>query len=417
MRTLENRVLTNLKCHFGGLATVIPELETMTAGQLPSPTNPKAADYDVEAARKASYKTMEELAYNRYGTRITNQPGTQQPAPITNKVPDALMKARQKIIETLRASPEVAEVSDLYPDNRYKGSAAFGAFAPIFFVHEPPSIVPPQQEAEKNASTKRYYFVYNGRFLIVAAFSEPDVGISALHEIVSEACLLMSKSGYEFRRLSPIPTPQSLDLGGTSVASSPMATALNDSLGRVGTATRLFVRMPRSVQDSLRSLYAASFQYMIAFYSLKEESDTQEALVQTIEAQRKTVLDLTHEFNQTRERQFLRRRNLRKLVRAHCLSLTEKIGRADAISDSLAQGINSLDSGLQQEPELRVMLDREPGWKSYLLNGFDTRPVLDMVTRTSDEINEHDMGLVVFLVALLAAAAGGLVGALISRIV
>ena len=394
---------------------VIPELETATAGEPTSPRNPMAADYDVEAARKASYETMAQLAYNRYGTSIEGQPGTQQPESVIHQMQDALMKARQKIFDTLKASPEIAEVGDLYPDSRYRGSAAFGAFAPIFFVYRPPDRAPPQQEGGK-AQAKRFYFVYNGRFLIVAAFNGSDTEIPALEEIVSETCLLLSKSGYEFRWLSPIPTPQSVDLGSTTNTSSSLATVLNDS-GRLGTATRLFVRMPRSVQNSLRWLYGASFQYMMTFYSLKEQSDTQGALLQTIQAQRDTVLDLAHEFNQTRERQLFRRRKLRKLIRAHCLSLTEKIGRADAISDSLARGTNTLDSGLLQEPELRIMLDGEPGWKSFLQNQFDTKPVLDMVTRTSDEIRGRDMGLAIVLVALLAAFAGGIVGDLIGRII
>jgi hypothetical protein len=413
MRSLENRVRANLKCHFGGLAIAIPEPETVTAGKLASPGDPKAADYNFEAARKASYETRAELTYNRYGTVTTNPSGTQQPA-ITDKMAEALTKARQKIFDTLKASPETAEVSDLYSDNRYKGLAESGAFAPIFFVYVPPARIPPRQEAVKT-SARRYYFVYNGRFLIVAALCEPGMEVPALQEIVSEACLLMSKSGYEFRQLSPIPTLQSLDLRGTSAASSPMGAVFNDSIGRAGTATSLLVTVPRNVQESLRSLYATSFQYMMAFYSLKEESDTREVLFQTVEAQREAVLGLMHEFNQTRERQFLRRRKLRKLIRTHCLSLTEKIGRVDALSDSLAQGIISLDSDLQQEQEIRGMLEREPGWRSYLHNSFDTKPVLEMVARTNEEIGGHDIGLVVFLIVLLAAAAGAVAGSLISR--
>ena len=406
----------NLKCHFGGLAIVIPEIESVVGGRPASAANPKAADYDVEAARKASYQAAAELAYNRYGVGTTDQPGSPEPASITNKAQDALLKARQKIFDTLKATPEIAEVSDLYPDRRYRDSSATGAFAPIRFVYRPPDKVPKQREAEK-APAKRFYFVYNGRFLIAAAFSDPDMGMPALEEIVSGVCLLLAKSGYEFRRLSPIPTLQSLDLGGVSAGSSPLGGVLNDSVGRVGAATSLFVTMPRNVQGSLRWLYSASFQYVTAFYSLKEECDTQGTLFQTIDAQRETVIDLTHEFNQTRERQFLRRRKLRKLIRAHCLELTEKIGRADAISDSLAQGTSSLESGLQQDRDLRIMLNGEPGWKSYLHNSFDTKPVLDMVTRTEDMISRRDIGLVVVVVALLAAVAGGFVGALITRIV
>jgi hypothetical protein len=196
-----------------------------------------------------------------------------------------------------------------------------------------------------------------------------------------------------------------------------LAAVLNDSVGRVGTTTALFMSKPRRVQDSLRSLYAASFQNLMSFYSLKEESDTQEALLQTIDAHRETVLDLMHEFNQSKGRQFLRRRKLRKLIRDHCFNLTEKIGRVDAISDSLAQGVNSLASGLRQEPDLRVMLEREPNWRSYIHNGIDTKPVLDMVMRTNEEVSRPDIGFVVFWVALLAAAAGAIVGSFISRIV
>jgi len=416
VRSLEGRARANLKCHFGGLAIVIPEPEAPVHEKAAPSPNPKAVEYDVEAARKASYKTASELAYDRSGLGITDQPVAHQSGPATDKMQDALMKARQKIFDFLKASPEIAEVSNLYPDRRYQGSAVFGAFAPIYFVYRAPDRGPPQRDVE-NGSVKRFYFVYNGRFLIVAAFCEPDMGIPELEEIVSEVCILLSRSGYEFHRLSPVPSLQSLDVGGISAGSSSLGVVLNDSVRRVGATTGLFMTMPKSVQTSLRLLYAASFQYVMAFYSLREESDTQEALFQTIDAQRETILDLVHEFNQTRERHFLRRRKLRKLVRAHCLELTEKIGRADAISDSLAQGINSLDRGLQQEREIMFMFNREPGWKSYLRNDFDTKPVLEMVERTSDEVHGRDVGLVIFLVALVAAAIGGFIGAFISRIV
>ena len=416
MRSLENKVRANLKCHFGGLAITISDFDA-AAGKPNSRMNLTAPDYDVEAARKKFYETTAELAYNRYGTVTANQPGIQQPTLTSGKTADSLLKARQKVFETLKASPEIAEVSDLYPDNRYKGSVAFGAFAPIFFVYRPAAKVQPQDENEKKAAAKRFYFVYNGRFLIVAAFSEPGMGISALSETVSEVCLLMSKSGYDFRWLSPNPTPQSVDFGGTLTASSPMAAVLNDSVGRMGATTSVLLGMPRSIQDSLRSLYAVSFQYLMTFYSLKEESDTRDALLQTIDAHRETVLNLVHEFNRTKGRQFLRRRKLRRLIRSHCFNLTEKIGRVDIISDSLGQGITSLESNLQQEPELRVILSRGPDWKSYLHHDFDTKPVLDMITRTDDEISRTDVGFIVFLVALLAAAAGALVGSFIGRIV
>jgi len=412
MHSLENRVRANLKCHFGGLAIVIPELQTGLSVAPVTRTNPRGAEYDVEAARRASYGAMAELAYNRYGTGVADRVGTQGP---TGSNGDPLTKARQKVFETLRASSEIAEVSDLFPDSRYKDTAGFGAFAPILFIYRPPDKNIPL-EGEKRVTTKRFYFVYNGRFLIVGAFCEPNGGIPFLSETVSEVCLLLSKSGYEFRWLSPIPTPQSLNLGGTSAASSPLDGVLTESAGGGGTTT-IFRNVPRSVQDSLRSLYAVSFQYLAAFYSLKEESDTQQALIQTIEAHRGTVLDLMRDFNRTKGRQFFRRRKLRSLIRAHCFSLTEKIGRVDTISDSLAQGIMSLDSDLEQDPELTFMFEREPSWKSYLHHDFDTRPVMDVVTRTSEEISRHDIGLIVFLVALLAAAGGAFLGSLLGRII
>ena len=379
--------------------------------------NPKGGDFDVEAARTASYREMAELAYDRYGTGMANQPGTQQTPRIQGEMTDALLKARQKVFDTLKASPEIAEVSDLYPDSRFRGSVASGAFAPIFFIYRPPVKAPTRQRGEQEAPARRFYFVYNGRFMIAAAFCEPGEGLQALSETVSEVCLLMSKTGYEFRWLSPIPTPQALDLGGISAGSPSMTPVLNDSFGGSGTMTTLFTSKPKSVQGSLRSLYAISFRYLMTFYSLKEESDTQEALIQTIEAHRGAVLDLMHEFNQTRGRQFLRRRKLRKLIRAHCFNLMEKVGRVDAISDSLSEGMISLESNFQQEPDLRAMLEREPNWKSYLRHGFDTRPVLEMITRVDEEISRPDVGLIVFLVALGAAAAGAIVGSFVGRIV
>jgi len=331
----------------------------------------------------------------------------------SGSIPSPLSSAKRKVFETLRASQEIAEVSDLYPDSRYTDSAAFGAFEPIFFVYRPPN--DGQPEGKKNNGTpQRFYFVYNGRFLIVGAFCGPDGGIPALSEAVSEVCLLMSKSGYEFRWLSPIPTLQSLNFGGTSTASSSLDGVLNVTAGGVGTTT-ILRNGPRSVQGSLRSLYAASFQHMTAFYSLKEESDTQEALLQTIEAHRVTVLDLMHEFSQAKWWQLPRKRKLRKLIRAHCFSIMEKIGRVDALSDSIAHGITSLDGNLRQDPDLTFMLEAEPNWKSYLAHEFDTRPVMEMVSRTSEEISRRDMGLIVFLVALLAAVAGGLIGSVIGR--
>ena len=155
----------------------------------------------------------------------------------------------------------------------------------------------------------------------------------------------------------------------------------------------------------------------MSFYSLKEQSNLGEALMQTIQAHRETVLDLMKEFNQSKRRQFLRRRKLRGLIKAHCFNLTEKIGRLDAISDSLAQGIDSLDGNLQQEPRLRAMLEAEPGWKSYLRHDYDTKPTLDMVTRTSEEIRGRGTWSVTLLVALLAAILGGFLGFFLSRII
>jgi len=412
LRSLETKVRGNLKCHFGGLAIVIPDLETARAGALAPKTNPKAAEYDVEVTRAESYGAKAELAYNRYGTGFAN--GAQEPAVITSRISVPLSTARQRIFETLKASAEIAEVSDLYPDGRYRDTALFGAFAPLLFIYRPPDRVQPPEE-ERRATARRFYFVYNGRFLIVGAFCDPDGRIPLLSETVSDVSLLMSKSGYEFRWLSPIATPQSLDLGGTSAASSPLDGVLNDSVGRVGTTT-ILRSVPRGVQDSLRSLYATSFQYLTAFYALREESDTQEALIKTIESHRETVLDLMHEFNRTSGRHFLRRRKMRTLIRDHCLGLTEKIGRVDAISDSLSQGIISLDSDLQQDPDLTFMFEREPNWKGYLRHDFDTRPVLDMVTRTYEAISRQDLGLVLFLVALVAAAAGSIVGSILAKI-
>ena len=410
MHSLENRARGNLKCHFGGLSIAIADSSAAIRGKTDIRTNPKAAAYNVEAVRKHSYATATELVYNRYGTGPSNQ----QSAGATNKTPDPLSSARQKILDTLKASPDIADASDLYPDGRYRSSAAFGAFAPIFFAYRSPAKVRSQESEE--TPDGRYFFVYNGRFLIAGAFSEPDHGIAGLQEAVSEVFQLLSGSGYEFRLISPIPTLQSCDLGGVSAASSPLAAALNDSIGGAGMTTRLFVRKPRSVQDSLRSLYATSFQHLMAFYSLREESDTQEAILRTIEGHRGTVLDLMHEYNQTKRRQFLQRWRLRRLIRAHCFNLTEKIGRVDAISDSLAQGIVSLETDLQNEPGLKLTLEREPGWKSYLRHEFDTEPTLDMIGRASEQISRPDVWFVLFLVALAAAATGALVWSLLSGI-
>jgi len=416
MRSLESRVRANLKCHFGGLALVVPEVEVVRAKEAASKTNPKAGDFDVEAARSASYRAMADVAYDKYGTGASNRVGEKESSKIPSETADALVMARQKIFETLKASPEIAEVSDLYPDDRFRGSVAYGAFAPIFFVYKPPAKIQTREE-EKEAQPRRFYFVYNGRFIIVTAFCQPDEEVPALSETVSEVCLLLSKTGYEFHRLSPVPTLQSLDLGGVSAGSPAMAAVLNDSVGGAGTATALFMSKPKTIQNSLRSLFAVLFQPLMKFYSLREESDTGEAIFQTIEAHREAVLDLMHEFNQTKGRQFLKRRRLRKRIRTHCFNLTEKIGRVDAISDSLSQGIISLESNLREEPYLRAMLEREPSWKSYLHNEYDTEPVLDMVTRVSGEINRTDTGLIVFVVALLAAAAGALVGSFVSKII
>jgi hypothetical protein len=414
MQSLENRVRANLKCHFGGLAIVVPDAQVVVSGEPATAQNPKAPVFDVEVAKKAAYGAIAELVQDKYGTGAPSQPGTQQPGTNTATATSSLLKARQKVLDTLKSSPEVSEAGDLYPGNRYAGSVASGAFAPIFFAYAPTEMTEPLQGESKKGAARKFYFVYNGRFLIIAAFSGPEVSIPALSETVSEVCLLMSRSGYEFRWMPPNPTKQSVDLGGVSAASAPLGAVLNDSVGQVGTTTRMFMETQRGVSDSLRSIYAASFQSMMMFYSLKEESDTRDALITTIEAHRGTVLDLVHEFNQARGRQFFRRRKLRKLVRAHCLNLTEKIGRVEVISDSIAQGISSLDNNLQQDSRMRSMFEGETNWKSYLRNDFDERPVLEMVSRTSDEVSRPDMGFVVFWVALLAAVTGAVVGSIIS---
>jgi hypothetical protein len=415
LRSLENGVSASLKCHFVGLAVQVPELEAVNVGKRASETNPKAADFDVEAVKKASYKSMSELAYNKYGVGLTDQPDVQQPTAM-GRGAEALVKARAKIVESLKGAPEVIELGDLFPDGRFRALFVPGAFAPIFFEYILPKSLQPKRESPEDASLKKLYFVYNGRFLTVAALCGPGRGVPALQEAVSEVCLHMAKSGLEFRWLSPIPTFQSLDQGNVSAAPSLNPALLNDS-GRAGAMTSALMRMPRNAQGALRSLYATAFQSLMSFYSLKDESDTEDALIQTIDSHRKTLLDLMHEFNQTKGSQFLRRRKLRKLIRVHCFNLTEKIGRVDALSDSLAQGMVSLEGDLQNEPELRVMFERDPNWKSYLHHDFDTKPVLDMVARTSDEINRNNMGKVILWVALLAAAVGGLVGFFISRVV
>lgn len=416
MHSLENKVLGNLRCHFGGLAITFTEPEPPAKGRPASPTNPKAAAYDVDAARKASYETATELVYNRYGAEPNSQPGARHQSTVKNKIQDDMTRARQQIFDTLKASPEIAAVSDLYPDGRFKGSAAFGAFSPIFFIYDSSSVGQLQQEPEE-APARRHYFIYNGRFLIAADLSQPNQETSGLPEAVSKVFLLLSKSGRGFRLLPPIPTLQSYDLGGVTSAASPVAAVLNESIGRAGMTTSLFLRTPRTVQDSLRSLYASSFQYLMAFYSMREECDTQEALFKTIEAQRGTVLNLVHELNQTKRRHLLKRRGLRRLIGAHCLSLTEKVGRVETISDSISQGISSLETSLQDVPSLKSVLEKEPNWKSYLSHEFDAKQILDLIGRTSELIGKPDLWFAAFWLVLVAAAAGALAGSLAGGII
>jgi len=412
MRSLENGVSSILKCHFAGFAVQVQVLEVVTSAKPGPSTSPKAADYDVETVKKESYRTTAEIAYNRFGTGVASQPDALQPVGTTSKMVDTMLQARKKIIDSLKESTAIVQLGDLFPDSRFKGLVMPGVFPPIFFEY-----ILPKSTQLKAESTKKLHFVYNGRFLIVAAHCDPGSEIPGLPETVSEVCLQMSKSGLEFRWLSPTSAFPSLYLGHVSLYSSPTPAVLNDYVGGAGAGTRALTSAPRSVQGALRTLYATSFQYMMSFYSLKEESETEEALILTIESHRKTILDLMHEFNQTKGRQLLRRRELRRLIRDHCFNLTEKIGRVDTLSDSIALGIASLDAELQHEPDLRPMLEREPSWKDQLHHEFDTKPVLDMIARTSDEVNRDNMGQVIIWVALLAGAVGGLVGYLVSRIV
>jgi len=417
MRSLENGVWANLKCHFGGLAIQIQQPETKATAKFGSRTNPKDSRYDVEATAEATYRAVAELASKRYGNGAAEQPDAQQLAEVSSKTDDAVSKARQKVVAALKESPEISEVGDLFHEDPFKGFEPSGAFAPIFFVYNLPRGPQAQHKPEKEALVSKLHFVYNGKFLTAAAFCGPDREISGISEAVSKVCLQMSRSGLGFHWLSPIPTYHSLDIGNVSLASSPTSAVLNDSVQGGGTSTTLLVSAPKRVPNVLRSVYTGSFQYLMSFYSLKEQSNTGEALMQTIQAHRETVLDLLKEFNQSKRRQFLRRRRLRGLIRAHCLSLTEKIGRLDALSDSLAQGIDSLDGNLQQEPRLRAMLEAEPGWKSYLRHDFETKPTLDMITRTSEELRGHSTWPVTLLIAVLAAILGGFLGFFISRIV
>ena len=407
MRTLENGVSVILKCHFAGFAVQLQGMEA--AGRAGTLTSPKAEDYDVETVMKESYKTKAELAHERFGTGMTSHPESRQPAEIPGRMADSVLQARKKIVDSLKGSAEIVQLGDLFPDGRFRGPVMPGAFAPIFFEY-----ILPQDSQPDTGSTEKLYIVYNGRFLIVAARCGPGREVPALPETVSEVCLQLSKSGLEFRWLSPTITFQSRYLGDVSLASPQGPAVLNDYVS--GAATTALLRAPRSVQGALRSLYATSFHYMMSLYSLKEESDTEEALIKTVESHRQTILDLVHEFNQTKGRQLLRRWRLRRLIRDHCNNLTEKVGRLDALSDSLAQGIASLDGELQHEPDLRAMFEREPGWKNHLQHDFETKPVLDMIARIGDEITRDNKGQVILWTALLAAAVGGLVGFLVGRI-
>jgi hypothetical protein len=382
---LEKSEWTHLKCHFGGLAIQLPEPSKNEARKLASDSNPKAEKYDVGATAKASYKAMTEMTLAKYNIIMAKQADQQRASNEIDESSDAASKARQKVIKTLRESSGIYEVGDLFSENTPKGPSAPGTFAPIFFTCDPPAEIKSEFEPEKDSMVRKFYFVYNGRFLVVAARCQPDKEIFALSETVSKVCLLMGESGYEFHMLSPIPTQNSLSFGNVSAASSPTSSALNNSsrAGRNSKATVL-VNTSRSVRDVLRSLYTTAFPYVMPLYSLKEQSDTEEALIQTIKAHRETILDLMEDFNKNRG--YFHRRKLRGLIRTHCAILTDKIERLGVLSDSLAQGVVSLDDKLRNDSSLKAMFDRDPSWKSYINHEYDTKPVLDMIARTAAEI-------------------------------
>jgi hypothetical protein len=378
--------------------------------------DPLAASYDVNATREATYRARAESAYKSFGIGLANGSDARQ-AEVSVKAADASSEARKLIIDSLRGSPEIIAVGGLLPDGRFNGGVVPGAFSPIFFEYILPKKLQLKTDPSKDALAKKLYFVYNGRLMIVAAPCGPGRESPAITEAVIRVGLQLSKSGLGFRWLSPIPTFQPIELASVSIASSPISSAFNDSVRWSGTTTTIFERMPKNVQESLRSLFATSCQYLMRFYSLKEEFDTKEALIQTIDSHRKTVLDLMNEYNQTKGSQFFRRRRLRKLIRVHCLNLTEKIGRLEEFSDSLAQGIDSLDRDLQHEPDLKAVLETSPNWKSYLRNEFDSQAALDMVARINDGMSRDNVGSFIIWVTILGSIAGGLAGFILGRFV
>ena len=413
MRTLEATVRANLKCHFAGLAIQFPESHATSTSILNTDVSPKASKYDPRAAVEGSYRISAELTRVNHGPDTARTPAAPASPAASSQVSDAASTARQKVVKALRESPEFSEVGDLFHEDPYKGIVIPGTFAPIFFIYNLPNKVQ-APEGEMRAAVGKFNFVYNGKLLIVAGFCEPDKEMSGLSEAVTKVSEAMARSGYEFHPLSPSPTLQSVDIGVVSMSSTPTSAALNDTASGGGRPSVL-TSAPRSVPGVLQSLYAKSFQYLMPFYSMKEQSDEAEALMQTIEAHRGTVLELMREYNQSRWYNVLRKMRLRRLLRGHCLSLTEKIGRVDALSSSITRGVNLLESELQLDPRLRVALERGPGWKGFLPHDFDTKPIMDMVTRTSDEISRRDMTLTVAWVAVLSAAVGGVVAYLVAR--
>ena len=409
VRSLDNSVQGNLKCYFGGFAVQVQGPRTESAGKASRRPNPRTAEFDEGAARKARNDIEAEIAYAKTGI------DSAQPEAQGTRQADALVKVRQKVVDTLKGSTEISEVGDLYKDGRFKRPLALGAFSPIFFVYSRPGSPRPEGEAQTRAG--KSYFIYNGTLLLAAAFCEPEKQVPAVEESVTEVCHLISSSGFDFRRLSPIPAPQSFNLSDVSLAVSQTAGVLNDSVGRTLIMTSVFARMPRTVHDALRSLYASSFPHLMSFYALRDVAESRDALIEAIEAQRGALMDLMRELNLTKERHLLKRRRLRKLIRAHSLGITEKIGRADALSDSLSQGAESLDLSLKESPAVRAVLESEPGWRGYLGHDFDTKRVLDVISQTNEVMSHRDTGSIVLWVAVLAGAIGGLVGFLVSKLV
>jgi hypothetical protein len=404
-----------LKCHFGGFAVQIPAAGTGSVKPVPH-ANPDEIKYDIEATLEAFYKAASAEAFNKYGESTTGQVAVQRPSGVTNKLDLPASNARKKLVELLKTSPGVYDVGDLPSVNHSVDHAATNTFSPIFFAYSRPIPGQPANVPGAKTPVSKFNFVYDGRLLLVGAFCGKYQEIPALEETVSKVCLLMSKSGFEFRCFPPTPARQSLDAGIVSTALTTTSGAFNDSVGGPGTMTRMFMSKPYTVQEVLRSLYAASFPYLTSFYSLREESNLKDALIQTIEAHSGTIRGLVEEYGKTGGSRFLRRRKLRGLVRFHCSKLKEKIGRLDALSDALAKGIDSLDKKLQDEPLLRTMLEGEPGWKSYIRHDFDTQSKLDLISWANNELKGNRMRSVIILVAILAAVAGGIVGFMLGRI-